>query len=187
MQIFSGCTDEIMFSCRYINKVMVQDLQTGQKWHFLCNSWLAIDMGDCLLDRSFPVATEMDLKRFRWDEKDHPVIDLRTLEYLLWYSVFMMSSSTVHIDCTLHLFSNLFFMKTAKDFRDGHIWFSVISRPPNSTFTCVQRVSCCFSLLLCTMLSNIMFYGIPTDPSEQTMDLGKILSTELVLHNVSGL
>uniref|UniRef100_A0A3P9CAV6 Polycystic kidney disease 1 like 2a n=1 Tax=Maylandia zebra TaxID=106582 RepID=A0A3P9CAV6_9CICH len=66
---------------------------------------------------------------------------------------------------------NLFFMKTAKDFRDGHIWFSVISRPPCSTFTRVQRVSCCFSLLLCTMLTSIMFWGIPTDPSEQTMDL----------------
>lgn len=66
----------------------------------------------------------------------------------------------------------MFFMRTAKDFRDGHIWFSVISRPPTSTFTCVQRVSCCFSLLLCTMLTSIMFWGIPTDPSEQTMDLG---------------
>ncbi|KAM4630467.1 polycystin-1-like protein 2 [Polymixia lowei] len=118
----------------YINNVTVQDLETGQKWHFLCNSWLAIDMGDCVLDKVFPVATEMDLKRF----------------------------------------SNLFFMKTAKDFRDGHIWFSVISRPPSSTFTRVQRVSCCFSLLLCTMLTSIMFWGIPTDPSEQTMDLGHI-------------
>ncbi|KAJ7986101.1 hypothetical protein DPEC_G00347310 [Dallia pectoralis] len=118
----------------YINKMVVQDLETGQKWHFLCNSWLAIDMGECVLDKVFPVATEMDLKKF----------------------------------------SNLFFMKTAKDFRDGHIWFSVISRPPTSTFTCVQRVSCCFSLLLCTMLTNIMFWGIPTDPSEQTLDLGHI-------------
>ncbi|KAJ3593029.1 hypothetical protein NHX12_005367 [Muraenolepis orangiensis] len=118
----------------YINKVMVQDLETGQKWHFLCNSWLSIDMGECTLDKVFPVATETDLKRF----------------------------------------SNLFFMKTAKDFRDGHIWFSVISRPPCSTFTRVQRVSCCFSLLLCTMLTSIMFWGIPTDPSEQTMDLGHI-------------
>lgn len=63
-------------------------------------------------------------------------------------------------------------MKTAKDFRDGHIWFSVISRPPSSNFTRVQRVSCCFSLLLCTMLTSIMFWGIPSDPSEQTMDLG---------------
>lgn len=63
-------------------------------------------------------------------------------------------------------------MKTTKDFQDGHIWFSVINRPPNSNFTRVQRVSCCFSLLLCTMLTSIMFWGIPTDPSEQTMDLG---------------
>ncbi|XP_075966222.1 polycystin-1-like protein 2 [Anarhichas minor] len=118
----------------YVNKVMVQDLERGQKWHFLCNSWLAVDVGECALDKVFPVATEMDLKRF----------------------------------------SNLFFMKTAKDFRDGHIWFSVISRPPCSTFTRVQRVSCCFSLLLCTMLTSIMFWGIPTDPSEQTMDLGHI-------------
>ncbi|XP_053283068.1 polycystic kidney disease protein 1-like 2 [Pleuronectes platessa] len=118
----------------YVNKVMVQDLESGQKWHFLCNSWLAVDVGDCALDMVFPVATEMDLKKF----------------------------------------SNLFFMKTAKDFRDGHIWFSVISRPPCSTFTRVQRVSCCFSLLLCTMLTSIMFWGIPTDPSEQTMDLGHI-------------
>ncbi|KAM4608650.1 polycystin-1-like protein 2 [Polymixia lowei] len=116
----------------YVNKVMVQDLQMEQKWYFLCSSWLAIDLGDCTLDRVFPVATEMDLKKF----------------------------------------SNLFFMKTTKDFRDSHLWFSVISRPPSSTFTCVQRVSCCFSLLLCTMLTSIMFWGIPTDPSEQTMDLG---------------
>lgn len=68
--------------------------------------------------------------------------------------------------------SNLFFMKTSKDFSDGHLWYSVISRPPSSTFTCVQRISCCFSLLLCTMLTSVMFYGIPADPSEQTMDLG---------------
>ncbi|XP_078118997.1 polycystin-1-like protein 2 [Sander vitreus] len=116
----------------YVSNVMVQDLQTEQKWHFLCNSWLAIDMGDCSLDKILPVSTEMDLKRF----------------------------------------SNLFFMKTTKDFSDGHLWYSVISRPPSSTFTCVQRVSCCFTLLLCTMLTSIMFYGIPKDPSEQTMDLG---------------
>ncbi|XP_034741970.1 polycystic kidney disease protein 1-like 2 [Etheostoma cragini] len=117
----------------YVGNVMVQDLQTEQKWHFLCNSWLAIDMGDCSLDKVVPVSTEMDLKSF----------------------------------------SNLFFMKTTKDFSDGHLWYSVVSRPASSTFTCVQRVSCCFTLLLCTMLTSIMFYGIPKDPSEQTMDLGR--------------
>ncbi|XP_045910422.1 polycystic kidney disease protein 1-like 2 [Micropterus dolomieu] len=116
----------------YIGSCMVQDLQTEEKWHFLCNSWLAIDMGDGSLDKVFPVSTDIDLKRF----------------------------------------SNLFFMKTTKAFTDGHLWYSVVNRPPSSTFTCVQRVSCCFSLLLCTMLTSIMFYGIPKDPSEQTMELG---------------
>ncbi|KAK5861395.1 hypothetical protein PBY51_022796 [Eleginops maclovinus] len=116
----------------YVGNVMVQDLQTEQKCYFLCNSWLALDIGDCSLDKVFPVSTEMDLKRF----------------------------------------SNLFFMKTSKDFSDGHLWYSVINRPPSSNFTCVQRVSCCFTLLLCTMLTSVMFYGIPTDPSEQTMDMG---------------
>ncbi|XP_037401328.1 polycystic kidney disease protein 1-like 2 [Pygocentrus nattereri] len=118
----------------YVNKVMVQDLETGQKWHFLCSTWLAIDMGEGTLDKVFPVATDKDLKGF----------------------------------------SNLFFMKTAKDFCDGHIWFSVVSRPASSNFTRVQRISCCFSLLLCTMLTSIIFWGIPTDPSEQSLDVGNI-------------
>ncbi|XP_063356334.1 polycystin-1-like protein 2 [Pelmatolapia mariae] len=119
-------------SAWYVGNVMVQDLQTEEKWHFLCNSWLSVDIDDCSLDKIFPAATEMDLKRF----------------------------------------GNLFFTKTTKDFKDGHLWISVISRPPSSHFTRVQRVSCCFSLLLCTMLTSIMFYGIPKDPSEQVMDLG---------------
>lgn len=55
-----------LFSNRYVDKVMVQDLETGQKWYFLCSAWLAVDMGDFVLDRVFPVASEIDLKRFRW-------------------------------------------------------------------------------------------------------------------------
>lgn len=63
-------------------------------------------------------------------------------------------------------------MKTSKGFQDGHIWYSVFSRSPRSSFTRAQRVSCCFSLLLCTMLTSIMFWGVPKDPAEQKMDLG---------------
>uniref|UniRef100_A0A803TRM4 Polycystin 1 like 2/pseudo n=1 Tax=Anolis carolinensis TaxID=28377 RepID=A0A803TRM4_ANOCA len=118
----------------YVNRVLVHDVATDQKWHFLCNSWLAIDVGDCVLDKVFPVATEQDMKQF----------------------------------------SNLFFMKTSKGFRDGHIWYSIFNRCPRSSFTRAQRVSCCFSLLLCTMLTSIMFWGVPKDPADQKMDLGKI-------------
>lgn len=52
-------------SSRFVGNVMVQDLQTEQKWYFLCNSWLAIDIDDCLLDEVFPVSSEVDLKSFR--------------------------------------------------------------------------------------------------------------------------
>uniref|UniRef100_A0A8C3NZX8 Polycystic kidney disease protein 1-like 2 n=1 Tax=Cyanoderma ruficeps TaxID=181631 RepID=A0A8C3NZX8_9PASS len=118
----------------YVNRVLVHDLAWDQKWYFLCNSWLAIDIGECVLDKVFPVATEQDMKQF----------------------------------------SNLFSMRTSKGFQDGHIWYSVFSRSPRSSFTRAQRVSCCFSLLLCTMLTSIMFWGVPKDPAEQKMDLGKI-------------
>ncbi|XP_061449764.1 polycystin-1-like protein 2 [Rhineura floridana] len=118
----------------YVNRVLVHDTATDQKWYFLCNSWLSIDVGDCVLDKVFPKATEQDMKQF----------------------------------------SNLFFMKTSKGFRDGHIWYSIFNRSPRSSFTRAQRVSCCFSLLLCTMLTSIMFWGVPKDPADQKMDLGKI-------------
>lgn len=101
---------------------------------------------------------------------------LKILE--LYFLTLLTSKQTISIFSVLSILivllfsSNLFFMKASKDFSDGHLWYSVISRPPSSTFTRVQRVSCCFSLLLCTMLTSIMFYGIPSDPSEQTMDLG---------------
>ncbi|XP_003791467.2 polycystic kidney disease protein 1-like 2 [Otolemur garnettii] len=118
----------------YVSRVLVCDLAMDQKWYFLCNSWLSIDVGDCVLDKVFPVATEQDRKQF----------------------------------------SHLFFMKTSTGFQDGHIWYSIFSRSAWSNFTRVQRVSCCFSLLLCTMLTSIMFWSIPQDPAEQKMDLGKI-------------
>ncbi|XP_040592237.1 polycystic kidney disease protein 1-like 2 isoform X2 [Mesocricetus auratus] len=118
----------------YVSRVLVYDPVVDRKWYFLCNSWLSIDVGDCILDKVFPVATEQDRKQF----------------------------------------SHLFFTKTSTGFQDGHIWYSVFCNSRWSSFTRVQRVSCCFSLLLCTMLTSIMFWGVPKDPAEQKMDLGKI-------------
>lgn len=66
------------FSNRYVNRVLVHDLAWDQKWYFLCNSWLAIDIGECVLDKVFPVATEQDMKQFR---------------YLLFHGIFSPDSS----------------------------------------------------------------------------------------------
>lgn len=66
-------------------------------------------------------------------------------------------------------FQHLFVSKTVRELGDGHLWFSVVTRPANSPFTRVQRVSCCLSLLCCTMVTNAMFYQIGGGGETTTM------------------
>ena len=42
---------------------------------------------------------------------------------------------------------------------DDHLWFSIFSRPPATSFTRVQRCMCCFVLLFTVMLLDILYYG----------------------------
>ena len=61
---------------------------------------------------------------------------------------------------------------------DGHLWFSVATRPPSRRFTRAQRLSCCLSLLLTTMLASAMIYQFvpghvqvgPFSPESTTTD-----------------
>ena len=43
---------------------------------------------------------------------------------------------------------------------DGHLWMSVFGKTCSSTFTRVQRASCCLSVLFSAMIANAMFYNI---------------------------
>ena len=61
-------------------------------------------------------------------------------------------------DKELMQFQTIFLANTSRGFCDDHLWFSITMRPPRSNFTRCQRVSCCFCILLCTMLTNAMFY-----------------------------
>ena len=58
----------------------------------------------------------------------------------------------------LTAFNHLFGSSVRKKLTNDHLWFSVISRPTKSSFTRVQRVSCCVSLLFLTMITNCMFF-----------------------------
>ncbi|KAI3389555.1 hypothetical protein SNEBB_005250 [Seison nebaliae] len=107
----------------YLRYVLVKDLQTKEKYYFMCQRWLAVEKGDHLIDRMLPVANEEETQQF----------------FLL------------------------FAEKATKSMNDSHLWFSVFARPPSSTFTRVQRLTCCLTLLLLTMLMNIMYYDIQSD------------------------
>ncbi|XP_070577646.1 polycystin-1-like protein 2 [Ptychodera flava] len=115
----------------YLSKVVVQDLQTKDVTNFLCDKWLAVDRGDCQIQRTLTQATDKELTTFK------------------------------------HQFSN----NAKKDFTDGHIWFSIVSRPSHSSFTRVQRLSCCLSLLYTTMIASCMWYkGEDEEDSAQAND-----------------
>ena len=61
------------------------------------------------------------------------------------------------------MFSHLFTTKTAQDFSDQHLWFSVFLKRPHDSFTRVQRVASCMALLFLTMLASAMFFQVGND------------------------
>lgn len=105
----------------HLSQIAVRDIQTNEKFFFLCDRWLACDEGDGQVDRLVPVAGKEELGDF------------------------------------VHLFRT----KTTRDLSDSHLWFSIAFRPARSRFTRAQRVTCCLSLLMCTMLVNVMWYNAP--------------------------
>ena len=67
--------------------------------------------------------------------------------------------------------------RIAEEFSDEHLWFSVATRPPRYRFTRVQRLSCCLSLMLTTMLASAMFYEFDSgaDSTQGFLKLGRFV------------
>lgn len=63
-------------------------------------------------------------------------------------------------------FKKMFNTKIRKEICDNHLWFSVAYRPARSTFTRLQRLSCCLSLLFSFMVATAMFYGSGPQPGD---------------------
>ena len=73
-------------------------------------------------------------------------------------------------------FNQVFSKKAIKGLADGHIWFSIVSRPPSSNFTRVQRLSCALCLLCCTMITSAMFYNMGGQgPSPFAVHIGSLV------------
>ena len=50
----------------FLSEVIIRDVETGEQYFFLCNSWLACDEGDGLVERLIPVASPEELKDFQY-------------------------------------------------------------------------------------------------------------------------
>ena len=64
-------------------------------------------------------------------------------------------------------FTFLFWAKAKQNLFDGHIWFSLFQRPVKSTFTRIQRLTCCLSLIFCAMCASIAWYGAANNGSPE--------------------
>ncbi len=59
-----GRTDCVLYCPRFVSRAIVTNLREGEEYYFICRQWLAVDIGDGLLDRTFKVATPQDMKGF---------------------------------------------------------------------------------------------------------------------------
>ncbi len=74
-------------------------------------------------------------------------------------------------------FSYLFEKNTKAKLSDGHMWFSIFARPAHSSFTRTDRLTCCFVLLLLSMLMNIMYYGEVNTAKKDGLVIGPLKIT----------
>ena len=74
----------------------------------------------------------------------------------------------------LSAFKYQFYSRVTKNLGDGHLWLSVLTRPPHSPFTRAQRVSCCVCILVTAMLAGAMFYQFGEEDSGPTVKVGPL-------------
>lgn len=139
LRIWHDNSGEDDYASWYLKFVIIRDLQTKEKAYFLCEKWFAVEKDDGLVDRLFPVATE---------------IQKTNLQYLA--------------------------QKEAKrKIQDEHLWLSILSRPIQSAFSRMDRVTCCFVLLYITMLMNILYYEMDTSTNRGGLEIGPFMLTPI--------
>ena len=121
----SGKGDDASWFLKYM---IIHDIQTRERFYFICQDWLGVEKSDGKIERELFVACEKQKTE---------------LKYLV-----------------------------QKQFKhkmnDSHLWFSVFYRPVQSSFTRLDRVTCCFALLYISMLVNILYYGIANESTNQS-------------------
>ncbi|CAF0948943.1 unnamed protein product [Adineta ricciae] len=76
----------------FLKYLIIRDLQTMQKFHFICQRWLAVEKDDGKIERLLPIATEMEKSTFSYvlaKKSYHSISDSH-----LWFSIFSRPPSS---------------------------------------------------------------------------------------------
>ena len=117
-----------------LDRVVVRDRLSDEKWSFMCGEWLAVESDDGKTEKVIYVANIGEMSNYK----------------------------------------HLFLSNSANGIYDEHLWISVAAKPPTSSFTRVQRASCCLSVLFSTMIANAMFYDNGKADTSPVFYLGPI-------------
>ena len=75
-------------------------------------------------------------------------------------------------------FKYLLKKQSSQRISDSHLWFSVLAKPVYSSFLRLDRLTCCFVLLLITMVMNIAYYSIDkSSSSDGALNIGPLSIT----------
>ncbi|RWS14806.1 polycystic kidney disease protein 1-like protein 2-like protein [Dinothrombium tinctorium] len=75
------------FRSWYLSFIVVRDVQTSEKFQFICNRWLAVEKGDGTIDRLLPVAGREEATQFGHLFQQTKQRNLK--DGHLWFSIFM--------------------------------------------------------------------------------------------------
>ncbi|CAF1484404.1 unnamed protein product, partial [Adineta steineri] len=161
IRIWHDNTGEGSSASWYLKYIIVRDLQTMDKSYFICQQWFAVEKDDGRVSEGSSAS---------WYLKYIIVRDLQTMDksYFICQQWFAVEKDDGRIERTLPIaseaekqeFSYVLSKKAYHIVSDGHLWFSIFSRPPSNRFTRVQRCTCCFVLLFTSMLIHIMYYDL---------------------------
>ena len=70
----------------YLKQLIVNDLQTKEKYYFICNKWLGVEKHDGRIERMIPVAGEVQKKEYSYILKKEATKSMT--DGHLWLSVF---------------------------------------------------------------------------------------------------
>ena len=73
-------------------------------------------------------------------------------------------------------FQYLFSRQIKQKLNDTHLWYSIFARSLQSSFTRLDRLTCCFVLLSISMLINILYYGMDDTPIEAGIKIGPYIN-----------
>lgn len=87
IRIWHDNSGEGKFRSWFLSFIVVKDIQTREKYEFICNKWLAVEKDDGVIDRLLPVAGRDEATEF--SHLFHQTTQKNLADGHLWFSIFL--------------------------------------------------------------------------------------------------